>query len=195
MPASSTLLVWKFPLDFVKIPLSVQLAVLQRDRNTPGLPDFHHDFCVRLLMTTDGASVLLHRTGSRRGVTAPCVFAAKRTIWSHLLLKEEWCREMNHEFTEKRLQRINVALHKLKWISQETAEGSFTSFGLFSYSLGTLLGWLGSTTLISLKVECFTNSLATSGMKKYRRLLFKTLQFWNEISNIQHEFLQWPNFT
>lgn len=97
MPASSTLLLWKFPLD---LPLSVQLAALQRDRNTLGLPEFHQDFCMRLLITTACGSAL-HRTRSRRGVTVPCVFAAKRTIWSHLLLKKEWCRKMNHEFMEK----------------------------------------------------------------------------------------------
>lgn len=115
MPASSAPCLLKFPLDFL---LSVESAVLQRDRNTFGPLIFQHAFCVSLALLTiiDCRSErALHSTlTSDKAATVPRMYVAKRTICSHCLLKEEWCRKMNCKYHEKDYKALKLTFSTLK---------------------------------------------------------------------------------
>lgn len=118
MPASSAPCLLKFPLDLL---LSVEPAVLQRDRNTFGSLIFQQVLCVHfaLLNTIDCRSgCALHgKLKAEKAATLLCIYAAKRTICSHLLLKEEWCSKMNCKYGEKDYKALESTFSTLK-ISQ-----------------------------------------------------------------------------
>lgn len=109
MPASSAPCLLKFPLDLL---LSVEPANLQRDRNTIGPLIFQHGLCVHLalLIIIDCRSecALHSKLKADKAATEPCIYVAKRTICSHLLLKEEWCRKINCQVQWKILKSPEV---------------------------------------------------------------------------------------
>lgn len=115
MAATSALCLLKLPLDFL---LSVEPAVLQRDKNTFGTFIFQNVLCVSLALLTIincRSELALHSTlTSDKAATVPCMYIANRTICSYCLLKKEWCRKMNCKYSEKDYKALKLTFSTLK---------------------------------------------------------------------------------